>query len=250
MAPHAAPRACAAISTGRPRAAVGDVHAGGAGEEAAEDGAHGAARRLLQPPHHGAPLLLLLPPAPAAPTRLPVAEPHVLSVPALAAADGAGNVARAADRSGIGGRRGPSSATAALREEGEHGGALPDAAEARHGALGHGLLLLGEGVAAEVHLPARVAVHHPRARVPRRQLAAAAAATAAHAGAAAVAVVVGRAGAGALLPSASASLAPRHGHRLDELGVGLGPLVQADVAGPHRRARVHAADGRLAPGRH
>lgn len=239
----AAPRGtCVAISTGRARAAVGDVDAGGAGEESAEDGAHRAARHLLQPPHHGAPLLRLLPPAPA-PPRLPVAEPHVLSVPALASADD-GEVARAADRAGVGGCRGPSAA--ALREEREHGGALPDAAEARHGALGHRLLLLGEGVAAEVHLPARVAVDHPRAAIPRRQLAAeaAAATAAAHAAAAVVAVVVGRAGA------AGALLAPRHGHRLDELGVGLGPLVQADVAGPHRRARVHAADGRLAPGRH
>jgi hypothetical protein len=200
-------------STGGRR--VGDVDGGGAGEEAAEDGA----RRLLQPPRHGAPLLL----------------PPRLLLPAAGA--GGGTVARAADRPGV---RTPG----AVRVEREHGGALPDAAEAGHGALGHGLLLLGEGVAAEVHLPARVAVHHPRAAVPlprrrwKKQLAAAPHARAA--------VVVGRDGGGALI----SPVAARHGHRLDELGVGLGPLVEADVAGTHRHASVHAPDRRLAPGRH
>jgi hypothetical protein len=33
-------------------------------------------------------------------------------------------------------------------------------------------------------------------------------------------------------------VAPRHGHGADELGVGLGPLVEVDVAGPHRHPCV------------
>lgn len=76
-----------------------------------------------------------------------------------------GDAARAVDRAGVGAAA--AAAAGAVRDEqGEDGGAaVPDAAEARHCALRHRLLLLGEGVAAEVDLPARVAVHHPRAAV-------------------------------------------------------------------------------------
>nr|ACN27418.1 unknown [Zea mays] len=241
------------LAAGRRRDAVGDVDAGGASEEAAEDGAHGAAGRLVQPPHHGAPfLLVLLPPPPPLLLLAAATEPqHAVVLRAVAgAADGGG-----VRGSGGGGR--PTAVPLRVEQREDRGAAVPDAAEARHGALGHRLLPLGEGVAAEVHLAARVAVHHPGAAVPRRQLAAV---ITPHAAAAVVVVVVvvrvrRRAGAaaGALLPSSSSSsLAPRHGHRPDELGVGLGPLVQAHIAGPHRRARVHAPDGRLAvaPGGH
>uniref|UniRef100_A0A8R7JW35 Uncharacterized protein n=1 Tax=Triticum urartu TaxID=4572 RepID=A0A8R7JW35_TRIUA len=211
-----------------------DVDGGGAGEQAAEDGPHRAARRLLQPPHHGAPLLLPppLPPPVAAAGRSPAAP--VLIPPGVLAS----TAARAAERaSGVG----PAAAAPVREEAGEDGGALPDAAEARHGALGHGLLPRREGVAAEVHLAARVAVHHPRAVSTNID-----ASPAAHAGAAA-AVAPGGSGSGAVRVLA---VAPRHGDGPDELGVGLGPLVEADVAGPHRHARVHAPDRRLAPARH
>jgi hypothetical protein len=241
------------LAAGRRRAAVGDVDAGGASEEAAEDGAHGAAGRLVQPPHHGAPfLLVLLPPPPPLLLLAAATEPqHAVVLRAVAgAADGGG-----VRGSGGGGGGRPTAVPLRVEQREDRGAAVPDAAEARHGALGHRLLPLGEGVAAEVHLAARVAVHHPGAAVPRgRQLAAV---ITPHAAAAVVVVVVVRvrrragAAAGALLPSSS-SLAPRHGHRPDELGVGLGPLVQAHIAGPHRRARIHAPDGRLAvaPGGH
>ncbi|CAL9178779.1 unnamed protein product, partial [Musa hybrid cultivar] len=75
-------------------------------------------------------------------------------------------------------------------------------------------LLLGEGVAPQVHLPAGIAIHHHRTRTP-------------------------------LLPpiAMAASFTPSSCHRLHELGVGLRPLV----AWSNRPTSVCAAHRRLAP---